>query len=487
MRKLQFILTFFILFATVTIAQTVADEDAIKKAAYDYAEGFFTADAARMGSAIYPDLNKVRPSANSLTGNITLGYSTYSGLIELTRAKSGILEEGKRQISFSILNVNDNVANARIFTSKFNDYLQLVKSDGQWKIINALWTGGSDSPLRLKDYNADSERGAIIKATQTYYDALYGGDARALELTAHQEINRVTINPIQETEKVRFTKQHYSSLLEASFSKALVIDEEKRNFEIKILDSFDGLAVVEMFTTFNWEYIQMFKGEAGWKILNTITRQNPNVSFNAALPALVGSPMLDFTLPAYHGGEFTLSKNKGKNVLLIFPRGAISGGWCTICQYQYYDYMMREKIEKLKKKYNMEIVFVLPFGKETTEQYVNGIPEALARVEMWKKPPENSTLRQKELSELARKMMPVKYEAKKGEVPTTLPILMDADKKVSKSLKLFTTNWDQTKAEQNIPTVFIINEKGNVAFKYFSQTTYDRVSLNYLLEFIEKM
>ena len=49
-------------------------------------------------------------------------------------------------------------------------------------------------------------------------------------------------------------------------------------------------------------------------------------------PVTVGQPMPDFTLPAYQGGTVTLSALKGKNVMIIFPRGyAAENAWCTIC------------------------------------------------------------------------------------------------------------------------------------------------------------
>jgi len=53
-------------------------------------------------------------------------------------------------------------------------------------------------------------------------------------------------------------------------------------------------------------------------------------------PVTVGRPMPDFTLPAYQGGTVTLSALKGKNVMIIFPRGyAAENYWCTICNYKY--------------------------------------------------------------------------------------------------------------------------------------------------------
>lgn len=51
-------------------------------------------------------------------------------------------------------------------------------------------------------------------------------------------------------------------------------------------------------------------------------------------PALLEQPMSDFTLPAYKGGAITLSRLRGKNVMIIFPRGyAAPNYWCTICNY----------------------------------------------------------------------------------------------------------------------------------------------------------
>jgi len=38
-------------------------------------------------------------------------------------------------------------------------------------------------------------------------------------------------------------------------------------------------------------------------------------------PVTVGQPMPDFTLPTYQGGTVTLSTLRGKNVMIIFPRG----------------------------------------------------------------------------------------------------------------------------------------------------------------------
>jgi peroxiredoxin len=122
-------------------------------------------------------------------------------------------------------------------------------------------------------------------------------------------------------------------------------------------------------------------------------------------PVTVGSPMPDFTLPAFQGGSVALSGLKGKTVILVFPRGyADQGAWCHVCNYQHSE----------------------PF-----------------------------------------------------------PILMDADRAVTKGLGIFTTEWSGSKVDQNVPTVFVIDPAGIVQFKYFSQNTVDRPGIDHLVKVVE--
>jgi len=201
-------------------------------------------------------------------------------------------------------------------------------------------------------------------------------------------------------------------------------------------------------------------------------------------PVSVGNPMPDFTLPAYQGGEFTLSKLKGKMVMLIFPRGKYSPEeWCHICHYKYAELCELEKEMGIKEKHNLEILYVLPHDKETIDDWFNKFSKNLQDIERWKNPPnpDNLNARRKAFLERVRKAFPKKIEYKKGEIPTSIPILIDADEKVSKGLGLFTPDWDGGKGPQNVPTVYIIDKNGKVQFKYHSQNTWDRPSFDYLM------
>jgi hypothetical protein len=72
-----------------------------------------------------------------------------------------------------------------------------------------------------------------------------------------------------------------------------------------------------------------------------------------------------------------------------------------------------------------------------------------------------------------------------GEVPTPFPILVDGDRTLSEGLGLFTTDWGGSTADQNVPTILIIDSQGVLQFKYMSQNTIDRPPLEYLVQVVD--
>jgi peroxiredoxin len=207
-------------------------------------------------------------------------------------------------------------------------------------------------------------------------------------------------------------------------------------------------------------------------------------------PISVWQNMPDFTLPSFQGGEVTLSGLRGKNVLLIFPRGlAGENHWCHVCNYQYADLAEIEKAQGIRRANNLEILFVLPYGKDMVQQWADAFAAQMQDIENWKNPPDAEKLDEKGKARLDRYRtnFPKKYLYEKGKVPLPFPILIDADRTVTKGLGIFTTEWSGSKIDQNVPTVFVIDPKGVVQLKYISQNTFDRPTSEYLLNFIGRL
>jgi peroxiredoxin len=207
-------------------------------------------------------------------------------------------------------------------------------------------------------------------------------------------------------------------------------------------------------------------------------------------PVTVGQPMPSFSLPTFQGGTFDLSGLKGKNVLLIFPRGfAAEGRWCTIDNYKYAEIVDLEKTSEIRKKYNLEIVFVFPYAKDVVAQWVDANPEQLVKIKDWKNPADPSKLDDtgKARMQRWRTSYPKDFGMEKGKVPLPFPILIDADRKVSKGLGLFATEWGGSKVDQNITSVFIVDKQGICQFKYVGQSTTDRPEYNVLFKTFDQL
>jgi hypothetical protein len=253
-----------------------AEREAIVKAALDYGDGFYSGAPERMERAIHPDLNKVYVAPIPQTGRFLIGYSTYSGLIEMSRARSGFLEPEKRKIQASALYLNGDVACAKVTSAMFNDYLTLVKIDGAWKIVNVLWVPGPDTPNRppVPAVDATRDKEAINRAAEDFIQGALSGDVARLEKVLHAEVSRAALGVLP-SGRTAIMRSRYSALVEPVRAKLSVVPEGARGADIKILDVMDGMAFVEVSASSSWNYLQMTVLDGQWKILNILTKRKP--------------------------------------------------------------------------------------------------------------------------------------------------------------------------------------------------------------------
>ena len=482
-----------LLLSVPIVAQTgstrAADSVAIRQAVLDFAEGYYSGDVARIERAIFQDINRCTPRDLPQTGRTAPTYSTYSGLIENTRAKVGALDDTARHIQVQILDIDNDVANTKLISASFVDYHQLIKLDNQWKIINGLSGPGTGMPPRMKDFKPEDERAAIERTALDYQAGLYATDAKRLELTIDPEFSKISLAPLQQTGKTGLRRQRAEATIENALARVGKQDEEYRDFSARIIDITDGLAVVRADAIGAYEFLQMYKTGGQWRILNSIAKPRTDLTLAQAMTVIAGDPMPDFTLPIYGGGEFTLSKYRGKNVLLMFPRGWVGTTWCTYCPYQYLELEKLIRESDLKAKYNLEVAFVLPYGTDKIKDWLEKFPEAMTALENLKNPqpkPAAGTI-QADYAAWVRKAFPIKFDVKKDDPHTLIPVLADEKRTLSRQLKIFSSFWDGISSEQNRATVLVIDKKGVLQLKYVGQMTEDRPSVDYILDFISRL
>lgn len=128
------------LFPKSILAQTQADSLAIRQAALDYAEGWYTGNAERMARALHPKLAKRALLPERGTGDLRLDEMDAQTLIEATRKGYGKgLPPSQQQRDIQIWEVYGNTAVVKLQMRRWYDYLHLIRENGEWRIINVLW------------------------------------------------------------------------------------------------------------------------------------------------------------------------------------------------------------------------------------------------------------------------------------------------------------------------------------------------------------
>ena len=119
------------------------DSAAVRAAALDYIEGFYTGDSTRLVRSVRPEVYKYgfwrhRDSTNYSAGT----QMTWEGF---HRYANGVKERGGRGAPANapkevrIFEVLDKTASAKVTAWWGIDYLLLGKFDGRWMITHVLW------------------------------------------------------------------------------------------------------------------------------------------------------------------------------------------------------------------------------------------------------------------------------------------------------------------------------------------------------------
>jgi hypothetical protein len=106
---------------------------------HDYFDGWFDAEPDRMDRALHPGLAKrslrqVDPDVSELRS------VTKEQMLEWTTNGEGRREAPEdRGIEVDVLDVHGNIATVVVRSAVYREYLHLVRTDEDWKIVNALW------------------------------------------------------------------------------------------------------------------------------------------------------------------------------------------------------------------------------------------------------------------------------------------------------------------------------------------------------------
>ncbi len=242
------------------------DKTAVRQAAYDYGEGFYEGAAERMERAVHPAVIKrgVVPASRNAP-SLFLQRMNAEMLVET--ARSGIGKKtaaDQRAIAFTLLDLRDDVASTKIFTVGFNDYLQLAKQDGRWRIVNVLWMW----PRADAAVNADADKAAVAQAIKEYYDGVAAFAADRVERAIHPEatLRAFSENPGGKPYVVESTRDAVVQAVRAKATRPPAAPM------ITVLDVYGDIASALATSGATVSYWHLLKQDGQWRVVNRLSR-----------------------------------------------------------------------------------------------------------------------------------------------------------------------------------------------------------------------
>jgi len=129
-----------LLMSSVHLFSQSQDELAVKETALNYIEGWYTADSARMATALSVELVKKGFLLNQRTGKLSIAPATYAQMVQWAGNKPNEMAKNPDiLLEVHIIEVGENIAMVKTIAPDFIDYLHMGKMNGEWKIYHAIW------------------------------------------------------------------------------------------------------------------------------------------------------------------------------------------------------------------------------------------------------------------------------------------------------------------------------------------------------------
>lgn len=121
--------------AARTQQQKTVDESAVRATVTDYIAGYYTGDDARMEKSLHP--HYLKHTISGVDGQLRMTEKTGLQMVQDVRT-AGPVNPHDRKEQITVLDVQGDVASAKLVTAHWVDYLTLAKWNGEWKIVSVV-------------------------------------------------------------------------------------------------------------------------------------------------------------------------------------------------------------------------------------------------------------------------------------------------------------------------------------------------------------
>ena len=135
------IISFLMVYSLNSPCQEIREEQKIKETVMAYVESWWHSNVLQAEEALHPDMKKMIVVQHPHTKRDFLSSYGKSTYIEYLRANGNDTIPGIETpaTEVNILDCESGIASVKVENSKFLDYIQLVKWNGEWKILSVVW------------------------------------------------------------------------------------------------------------------------------------------------------------------------------------------------------------------------------------------------------------------------------------------------------------------------------------------------------------
>ena len=122
------------------LAAQANEQDAVRRAALDYVEGFYTGDTTMLKRSVHPDVRKYGyyvPRDSTKYAGEAMPWAEFISYANTVRQRGAPRANAPKEVV--IYEVLDQTASAKVTAWWGVDYLLLAKEDGHWMIRMVLW------------------------------------------------------------------------------------------------------------------------------------------------------------------------------------------------------------------------------------------------------------------------------------------------------------------------------------------------------------
>ncbi|WP_104736073.1 nuclear transport factor 2 family protein [Hanstruepera ponticola] len=137
-------ITLALLITGMAIGHSQTNKELVEKACYNYIEGFYEGDTAKLKASLQPELNKFGFWKNKDTGEYKqvdhMSFDQALAFADNVKAKKKFPKpDAPKQVE--VLNIGNTIAAAKVTAWWGIDYILLSKRGDKWMIEQVLWEG----------------------------------------------------------------------------------------------------------------------------------------------------------------------------------------------------------------------------------------------------------------------------------------------------------------------------------------------------------